>query len=628
MAESFKVGQAPWEVAANDTFKAGSAPWEVSQDVSKEQIIEEMHPSISTKDRLVIKNFSNSPDAAVKYLQKKDPNLEVKHQNGKYLVRSKGEAKYKVLDPDTGFLSKDFLNDVGDIAYDIADGVMTTAGTAGGALAGFAGGAGIGAVPGAMAGGAASSAASEALRQNLGQQFGLEQDLDGTDIAISGALGAASPLLFGAGAPIKTAAKSAMKVAAVDAAKGVGKELTQEGAEALAKNSSKGLLERAYMKSTRDIAPWIGEKMSGRSKESIKNLAKNFDYVDNMERSGSFLDELENFLGTTRTQFSEKADEIGGRLAKDIDAAGEKVNLSKAKGLLQRRIDELEALRKEADTPVLRNQIDRAESAKRELFGLADDPAREVADEVSGTAAWKIQQDLKPVAEVNKIGDGIANRTAKGTPVDEKRLKNAALGAYHAINEELDRVTKGLSTVSKEQYTELKRIQGILDPVFKDEKTALRTLRNLDGQSQQIVLEALQKAEKMGIKVVDDAEKIMAAAQWAKASSIPLSAQGSTSTSRTIPLAVVGGSLGSLAGYQAGGGYSGAAVGGGTGAALGAFLGGPAAIKAAIRAGRMTEKQAAKLAPLVPRQQILTPGAQIGAKSVWDLMREDREKGY
>jgi hypothetical protein len=70
----------------------------------KEAPIEEMHPDLGLTDRLIT-SLAQSPQKEAEYIQNKYPNLEVKSEGGRTLVRTPGEKQYKVLDPDTGAIS-------------------------------------------------------------------------------------------------------------------------------------------------------------------------------------------------------------------------------------------------------------------------------------------------------------------------------------------------------------------------------------------------------------------------------------------------------------------------------------------------------------------------------------------
>lgn len=167
-------------------------------------VVEEMHPLITAKDRFVIQNFANKPEVGVEYLQKKYPDLQVKldPKDGRMLMKTPTEKEFRVLDPNTGFFSSDFLNDASDLAYSgLATGLQTAASVPG-AL--------VGSVPGAIAAGGATGAGLEALRQKLGQYYGLPQEVSGKDVLTSGAVGAAIPA---AGAAVNGITQLAAKTA-------------------------------------------------------------------------------------------------------------------------------------------------------------------------------------------------------------------------------------------------------------------------------------------------------------------------------------------------------------------------------------------------------------------------------
>ena len=72
MGESFKVGQAPWEQAGNQTsFKVGEAPWEKKTIAYRETfpIRNEQHPDLSAKDRFLFKNLEVDPNQSLNFLK-------------------------------------------------------------------------------------------------------------------------------------------------------------------------------------------------------------------------------------------------------------------------------------------------------------------------------------------------------------------------------------------------------------------------------------------------------------------------------------------------------------------------------------------------------------------------------
>jgi hypothetical protein len=231
--------------------------------------IQEMHPDFTAADRLVVKNFSNNNEAAVNYLQKRHPTLEIKvdDKSKQILARKRdgSEAGYRTLDPDTGFFSnpKEMLQDLGDVGYDILSGVGTSAATAAGGVAGVGAG-GIGALPAAALAGAGASTGLEGLKQSIGKALGVGE-FDGSDLAAAGVAGAVSPLLFGTGASAAQLAK---------------KGITDEAAQL----AQRGAFGRGWDVAKDKVLPWVGEKVSGVSGDALRTLGQKYDDLLALEK--------------------------------------------------------------------------------------------------------------------------------------------------------------------------------------------------------------------------------------------------------------------------------------------------------------------------------------------------------
>jgi len=278
-----------------------------AKPIAEPKVIEEMHPSISLKDRAIVKNFAQSPQAALAYLQKQHPDLEFQLKNGdQYLVRAKGEPDFKVLDPDTGFFSKDILRDAMDIGYDTVagatEGLATTAGAVGGAIAGaplapFTGGTSVaaGGMGGAMLASGAASATNEGIRQKLGQALGIPQEVDYSDVATAGGVGVIAPLTFGAG-------------------------------------KHRGAIKAGWDGAKAHVFPKLGSMASRVSSETLTNYSDDAvrSSVDNLEKTGvtdytrDAYNKLVNYLKTNKQQATDD-------LVQAIDATGKPVNIGGAK---------------------------------------------------------------------------------------------------------------------------------------------------------------------------------------------------------------------------------------------------------------------------------------------------------
>ena len=557
-----------------------------SASAPEPKIIEEMHPEITVADRLLVKNFQNDPGKSVNYLQKKHPGLEFKEQEGRILARTRGEQDYKVLDPNTGVgFNTELLRDAGDIGYDVVSGVGERLATAAGGLGGFVFGGGIGALPGASAASGAAGAASETLRQALGKMAGVNEEINTDDIKLAGAVSAASPFLFGTD---KLGGKQAAKALLKRAAK---QNITKEAAEEIFNKSSRGVLKRAaegVTKGGMSLASGIPRSALDtyvNRRADFKNLSEEgvTDLVSNLTR------ELSGTINTLKR-------ETGHALGDAIEGAGEKVNISGSKALFRNRIQELEQLAEELPSEATQSQLAGAKQTYRKLFGDAatlEDAAQEIPDLLSPKAAFALQQQLKDEADVAALGAvGILGNRFKGSDnVDTKMLKETSREAYNLLNDEFERVTEGLSKELKGDYKKYATLQKTLAPSFRNEQTTLNTISNLDRRSKRILLERLKKladdpkTSKLGTRVLEDAELLTAAKFMDSDSFVPLSLGGSTSTSRTIPLAVAGGSIGTLIGYKLGGGYAGATLGGAAGAVIGNALGAPKVIKFFLDSG-------------------------------------------
>lgn len=308
-----------------------------------DSVVEEMHPNFSTADRLIVKNFAGNNQAAVNYLQKQHPDLEIKTKefSDKILARKRdgSEKDYKVLDPDTGFFSTDFLRDVGDIGFDIASGVGTGAATAAGGIFG----AGVGSIPAAAAAGAASSAGLEAGRQGLGKMFGIEQDIDMGDVGFAGAAGALSPLLLGTGATTAQAAAKSLNPfkGSLSTLRGMAAPELDDAGKALL-SSQRGLIGRGYDAYKGGLAPKLGSMASGVSEDTIKTMRGNFDEMLKIEKDPMGLTKMVN----SGTQDAGKLLRAGKKaewetVEQGLKQAGDEiVDITAAKDAFKNAIDE------------------------------------------------------------------------------------------------------------------------------------------------------------------------------------------------------------------------------------------------------------------------------------------------
>lgn len=578
--------------------------------------IEEMHPAISAKDRAIVKNFAQNADAGQAYLKQQYPNLKIGHDGERYLISSPGDEFNRVLDPNTGVLSSDLPQDLTDVAYDVASAVGETGAAALGAGAGLVAAGPAGALAGGALAAGGAGAGLEYGRQKIGQSLGIPQEVDPMDVAISGGVSGLTAGAFGT-APLKAAVN---KYAQKQFAKGLSKEAVQD----LIEKSGQGAIKRSYLWGTRKAAPWLASKASGIKKNLITGLGNRMDEFEDVQKNG-----IKKFVKNSRSDFSNKLkdaqDVVGKQIDSHLDNTTGTVDISKAKEILRKHIEELQQQALSGRDPDIARlkaaqEIWNANFAKKQIPEALEGVAEaapvyvDLPDEADARLANRIKQDLSTTAKTGRATPGsITSRHSSGTPVDEKMLLNTVDDSRAAVVEGLEGVVTdkpGYKT-SKEQYAYLKDQEKNLGNMFKSDKRYYNALRNLDRSSSDIDREALSQLDKLlGTKTGKDAEMVQMYSSFAT----PPSAW-----KRTAPLATGGIVLGGYGGYQASGGDMRAGtLGGALGGAIGGGLASPTALKFAIKNGLRAEKQAAKV---LPKGNI----PQAGLQSLWELLQNKQE---
>lgn len=575
------------------------------------EVIQEMHPAVSSWDRAVVKNFGSNPEAMMGYLQKKYPDLEVTASpKGEILLRGKGESSYKVLDPDTGFFSKDFLNDAGDVVTDIGQGIATTAAQAAAGVAGASAG-GIGAIPAAMGAGAAVEGLGETARQGIGEALGIDNNMDLGNVGISTASGALSPLLFGTGASSKAVMNQALKQGAQ---KGLPKYVAlQEAKKAVASQS--GL----PMRGLKAVAPKVGEFLSGVDANTLKTYANNFDEISRLEKTG--VTDLAEKTGRDFTQgLKAERMRVGKELGDTIRNSGQEIDIRGAKDSIRGKITELES--KSMGTPAEVAQIDELKNLYKQFFQMEKEVAEEapeqmirlgadgvplpsepaervvkkvvedIPDALDAEQALELQMRLKDPANLSRAGQNSPVARNAGKDLASQQFENVASDAVRDISSTIDDTLEAqfLSKLAevpnspralKSDYQRLSKYGNKFKNRFSDADQSYRTMSSLDAPSNAVLGEMVQNVDKnLGLETLDNARKIQAHKVFNNPSWLAISSKGSVNTARSAGSGAIGG----LAGYTLGrnlgesDNYSGA-VGAGIGTALGGFGGGPRAIR-------------------------------------------------
>lgn len=560
MPQYYKQGSAPWEQNnIPTTYPQGEAPWEKSGAPPKAEpaeIIQEQHPDISFKDRFIAKNFANTPQDQINYLKQQHPDLDIKQINNQIVAKSANEKAYKVLDPDLSAMDMlkpknwaENLKDIADIGTDVGIGSASTAAGTGAAVLAAPETALVGSIPAAMAAGGATGASLEALKQKIGQKLGVPQQMDPSQIALSGITNAAAPLLVGTGAAAKVGAQAVKQ--------GASKEAAQELI-----NNQKGLLNYGadYLKN--NLLPSAAESVSGVPAQATKTLAKQSSAIQNLDENGvmdvatSAYDKLRNGLAANKAEVGAKL----GKLVKDLGPEAS-IDLTKTKGLLDNQIQKL-SQSELANAPAVQGQIQELLDARNQIFtelAPGAKSATEMSARVSPQKAFELQGKLSEMGNYPKTNSKGLVSTVSGTPV-EKQWQSAARGAYDEINNELSNLTEGQSGNLKSQYKNYIDLQKNLNTYFKNPETTFKNLSSMESPSKKFASETLDKvkeATKGAIDITPEKDLLQAYKYYGNPSTTPISSKGATGTARSMVPKMIGAGIG----YKIGG-YPGAAIGG------------------------------------------------------------------
>ncbi len=310
----------------------------------KSDLVEEMHPDVSWSDRAIVKNLANNNQESINYLKGKYKDHDIEERDGRIAIKRKDEKQFRVLDPDTGFFSKDILHDAGDVLFDVGSGTLE------GIAATMAGlpTSGLGAAPAA----AATAAGSEAVRQALGKMAGVHDFENSTgEILQAGAAGAIFPAV--------------------------------------------GKVGNAAWKGAKKVAPNVGSWLSGLSTESIEMLRNYLPDIKRMETHGIASD-ADDVIDMVRDVAGSYKDDLGKNYQKYIDEAGG-IDLSETVKVFDDEI--AKASSKQGYNKYSQDQLDQLIEVRQNLFG--DKTAKDFAS-VTGDEAQTLKGQLKDLGYLER----------------------------------------------------------------------------------------------------------------------------------------------------------------------------------------------------------------------------------
>jgi len=579
MADSFKVGEAPWEAGESAGFAVGSAPWETAPQ--QEKIVNEMPEGLT--GRFVYKNFGADPVAAFNYLQKVNPDFELKtDKSGEVLARKRGTQDWGRLDP-KGF----DLRDLTDIAYDVPAAVAQGAATAAAGLAGGAAGGGVGAIPAAMAASAGSGAALEGARQGIGSLFGIEDNASKEQALIAAAAGAVSPLMFGTGAGAKEALKYAGK----------------EGAKDLLQ-TQRGLLGRGYDATAGYVGPKLGALVSGENAKVIKKAAEILPEIKAADTNPEIrslplkevAQEVPRKLKNLTTETGRRLEDLRGMIDNQPGliltgegAATQRTGSIQATEFIQPFRDLAEKL--SAGGAATEAQLKDAQTLAR----VIEQEFKGLPDNLTAAQVDTLRKRFKERAQQYGLNYGKTGQAVGGTEGASAIDAQIALAFEESRRKMNDSIISRLEAMGPEyadEYAKLNDQYSYLKGVAKENNNKFKTSKSVSdflARSTKDDLEAQNLIDIQnitGVNLEDLATRDQALRTFSKPSTEIRSLGGTTSTSRSIPLAVAGGTAGYYLGQQSGGEYSpflAAVLGGG----LGSKLGSPAAMRTYMNANQL-----------------------------------------
>lgn len=582
---------------------------------NRDSVLDEAHPDISATSRLVFKNFGNDNAAGIRYLSRENPDLEFKEdKSGEIIAKKKDETSWKKLDP--GGLKwrgvKELAQDVGDIGYDVLGGVGQSilTGAAGVAGAGFGGG--VGALPAAAATGALSGRAIEKTRQDIGTALGVNEAKDEEAVKIAGIGGMVSPLLLGTGATAaqiaKGAAKSGLAAPAIDAAQ-------------------RGVVGRGYDATAGYLGPKIGSMMSGVNSEVIKKASDMLPELRIADTDPSIIvDNITKTKDKITADLVNKTREAGATMenvVSQLDDGGVRIASSSVLSPITKIQEKIkkQGMNSEAKKELLdeiQGTVDKYFSVESKKLQINPDTkelreviSKSVPDELSAGEVNSMYFELKELAKKYGFdyGDiGTSGGALGGVNRSDARVaqafKEAATEAKNQIKASADKFDKDLSEKylrANDDYGRFASFRDDFNNASKNEKSFSTFLGKVSKDPIYRKM-AMDLSKDTGADVKNSMLTNEVFKLFSNPSTDALSIGGATSTSKTVPLALAGGTLGYMVGQQSGGEYSPYLMSA-AGGLLGSRLGSPAAIRKMMelnKAARTSAKTKASTRAVVP----------------------------
>jgi molybdopterin converting factor small subunit len=526
-------------------------------------VVEEMHPDVT--GRFTYKNFGVGSEDGFNYLQKENPNLDFrKDEEGRIQVKggNSGET-WMYLDP-PGFDWRDVTDIAWDVPAGIAEGVAAGVGGVLGGIGGTAVAPGPGTVGGAAGGamlfGGAAGAGTEALRQKIGQELGVAQGYDTGDIKMSGAFGAAGPLLFGAGGKV---------------AKGLVKDAAKRGAIQDAQRSLVGRSAGYVMPKVASAVSGVGEGTIRTADTMVPEIKAAQREARETGKSYADADIVKDFrFNVVEPALESKKIQVSDNYAKALENLGpdKTLNVSDSFAPLNDLMTKYERARnKDLNLLTKRHGEEKAqELIKAKASYKQFQNVKSIFDELVPVEPYISPRAGKDVQ--NLVNDFSKIRQRTDAAGENKALSQEIVNATRQVAEKLDTNIKNSPTGGKElkeaaqEFGDFKRLEENLQSRFGklgatedsyDTKQALSKteaqFKKLVGRGKSTDKEAIDTlGDQLGVDISKQAEKMEALKVYTDPQFMPYSSGGTTSSTRTLALQQAGEGGGYAAGKALG----------------------------------------------------------------------------
>lgn len=600
--------------------------------------------------RFAMKSFGTDIPSKLKYYREKNPDkdiMENPYNKGEIIARIKGTSQWLKEDPSNWQGWKELGRDILDVPVDLLQGTITGLTAAGSAAA-----APYTPVAAATLGATGAHYTTEAIRQGIGQKFFGQQPVIPTfgDVLTTGALEAAGGKIFGAPGMTKQkfmeiakerpeVAKKALKEAEkyfIPEGKTPTAEEAQKAGEYLAEKST-GLLGKVK----KNILPiWFGgqaeeiERAQRKvPKDVVMSLIKNQGLkidpnVAINERELSQAIQAQGLGGAGKSAITDITNSVknlkeslGARYEEGISSISDPFDLSRYKRMIQPRINELSASKTEGvseQAKDLKNVMSKYLTPKKQPKQVTETVMQNVGglvDEFGNPVMMPTKVSVEKMVEgTNEIGAkelqaisnalkseyniGAPKYVVMQMPAAKQQNRGVILNITGEIDNQLEKAI-GDKTLRKD-YRDFSVLQKKIYPLFKDEKTAAKTLSNAynSNATQKQTLKDLRYFDKkFGTNLESMSSVAFTGKRFGDPSLEQISQEGRLASSRVLRPAKAGGAIGTALGSLVGGqfgGYEGAllggALGGTAGAGIGAFTANDAALNFLLNQAQRFEK--------------------------------------